>query len=537
MNQAGLPERDRVSAANDASTRPFEVRPGVVTKPAVGATAIVASIAAAACLLHFICISHYGYFRDELYYAACGEHLAWGYVDQAPLIAVIARFSRWLLGDSLFALRFFPALSAGVKVLIAGWMARELGGNRFAQALAATTVFFAPVYLSFDSFLSMNAFEPVFWMLCAAIAMRIAARGDGRLWLLFGLVVGLGVLNKHSMLFFASGIFVGLLLTRERRFFREKWIWLGGLLALAIFLPNLIWEARHDWPTVELLRTVAHIKNAPVSPLEFILQQALLVHPLTAPIWIGGLYFFLRVKEGKPYRFLGWAYLVVLAEMILLKGKIYYLAPAYPMLLAAGAVWIEQKIVAHNWNWMKPAIFAPLVVGGIVAAPLALPLLPVEAMAKYSQFWDVEKVQVEYHERAKLPQLYADMFGWPEQAALVARVYRSLPPEEQAKCAIFANNYGQAGAIDYFGPRLGLPKAISNHNSYFHWGPRSYTGEVVITIGFQIEDLRPLFGQINLAATTYHPYAMPDESHVPIYICRQPRISLQRAWPSLKAYK
>ncbi len=536
MGLLGLEDPSRVSAGGIG----VEAGPAARALPRtwlLNETGIVVSLAALVCLVHFLCIGRYGYFRDELYYATCGEHLAWGYVDQAPLIAVIARFTRWLLGDSLFALRFFPALSAGVKVLLAGWMARELVGGRFARSLAATTVLFAPVYLSFDSFFSMNAFEPVFWMLCAAMTMRIAGEGNERLWLLFGVVAGLGSLNKHSMLFFGSGILVGLFLTPQRPFLRETWIWLGGLVAFAIVLPNILWEARYDWPTFQILRTVAHTKNAPVSPLQFILQQALLVHPLTAPVWLGGLYFFLRRREGKAYRFLGWAYLVVLAEMLVLKGKIYYLAPAYPMLLAAGAVWIEQQIRVHNWDWMKPAILAPLVVGGIIAAPLAMPLLPVEAMAKYSQFWDVEKVEVEYHERAKLPQLYADMFGWPEQVALLARVYHSLPPEEQAKCTLFASNYGQAGAIDYFGPALGLPKAISNHNNYFLWGPRNYTGEVVIAIGFQLEELRPLFRQINLAATPFHSYAMPDENNLPIYICRQPKISLQKAWPSLKAYK
>ena len=196
---------------------------------AVELSGIVFALAATACLIHFVFNGRYGYFRDELYYAACGEHLAWGYVDHAPLVAVFSRVTRALLGDSLFALRFFPALAAGAKVLLAGWMAREMGGGRFAQMLSALTVLLAPVYLTFDNFLSMNSFEPVFWMLCAAILLRILNGGPERQWLLFGAVAGIGVLNKHSMLFFGSGIFLGLLVTPAIRSFRRRWVWLGGL--------------------------------------------------------------------------------------------------------------------------------------------------------------------------------------------------------------------------------------------------------------------------------------------------------------------
>ena len=511
--------------------------PRTFARSLVGSDAtLVASLAAAVCFLHFLVNGRYGYFRDELYYAACGEHLAWGYVDHAPLVALVARFSRWLLGDSLFALRFFPALASAAKVLLTGWMVRELGGRRFALILATTTAFMAPIYLTFDNFLSMNAFEPVFWMLCAALTMRIVHRGDARLWLLFGLVAGLGLLNKHSMLFFGFGLFLGLLLTPGRRFFRERWIWLGGLLAFAIFLPNLLWEARYGWPTVEFLRGAVETKNALVTPFQFILQQTFLIHPLAAPICLAGLYFFLRARDAKPYRFLGWTYLFVLAQLLILKGKIYYLAPIYPMLFAAGAVGIETRFRERHWSWMKPVILVPLVVGGIVAAPLALPLLPVEAMAAYSRFWNVGEVKVEKGELGKLPQLWADMFGWENQVATIARVYRSLPPEEQARCALLAGNYGEAGAIDYLGRAYGLPKAISGINNYYLWGPRNYTGEVVISVGIPLEQLQELFGQVEQAALIVHEYAVPEESNLPVYVCRKPKRPLPQAWPKLKCY-
>jgi hypothetical protein len=502
-----------------------------------GDAVIAFSLAAVACLVHLLCSGRYGYFRDELYYIACGQHLAWGYVDQPPLIAVWARFSVWLLGDSLSALRFFPALASAAKILLTAWMVRELGGKRFAQLLAGTAVFLAPIYLTFDSFLSMNAFEPLFWTLCAALAMRIAKQGNCRLWVLFGLIAGLGLLNKHSMLFFGFGMVLALLLMPQRRAFRSRWIWLGGLVAFLIVLPNLLWEIRHGWPTLEHLHNVALVKHAPVTPLQFVLQQALLVLPLAAPICLAGLYFFLRADEGKPYRFLGWTYLLILAQLILLKGKIYYLAPIYPMLFAAGAVWIEQWTRLRNWNWMKPAILVPLAVGGLVAAPLALPVLPVEAMAAYSKFWKVDHVRVERQPVGKLPQLWADMFGWKNQVATIARAYHRLPVEEQSKCALLAWNYGEAGAIDHFGAAYGLPKAISGSNNYYLWGPRGYSGEVVISLGVPLDRLQQIFGQIEQADLIVDEYAMPDESDLPVYICRKPKLTLQQAWPGLKLYQ
>jgi hypothetical protein len=498
--------------------------------------AITACFAISACLIHLLVNGRYGYFRDELYYAACGQHLAWGYVDQAPLIAVIARLSRGLFGDSLHALRFFPALSAGVQILLTGYIVRELGGGRYAQILASTTMLLCPIFLTMDNFLSMNAFEPVFWMLCVAISLRMIRTGQPRLWLWFGLVAGIGILNKHSMLLFGFALFMSLLVTRQRRLLREPCIWIGGLIAFAIFLPNLIWEFRNHWPTIEILRNVDSMKNAHVSWLEFIVQQAFLVHPLAAPICIAGLWHFLRSPAGKSYSFLGWTYFFLLAELLILRGRIYYLAPIYPMLLAAGAVAIEAWITKYDANWARTAILAPLVLGGIVAAPLALPILPLDAAAGYAHFWDVQSIRVEKEPSGKLPQLYADMMGWPQQAEVVAGVFQSLSADDQSRVAILAKNYGQAGAIDYFGTAHGLPHAISGHNNYYLWGAQQYSGEVVITVGMPIEELKPLFGQVDLAATINNEYAIPEENNLPVFVCRKPKMTLKDAWPRLKFY-
>ena len=227
--------------------------------------AVVVCFAVAACLAHFVWNGRYGYFRDELYYAACGQHLAWGYADHAPLIGLVARVSRMLFGDSLHALRFFPALSAGAKILLTGWIVRELGGRRYAQILAATAMLLCPIYLAMDNFLSMNAFEPVFWMLLAAISLRVIRTGSARLWPLFGLVAGIGILNKHSTLLFGLAFVLGLIVTRQRTVLRAPRIWLGAGISFLIFLPNLLWEIRNHWPTIEILQNADLIKNEHVT--------------------------------------------------------------------------------------------------------------------------------------------------------------------------------------------------------------------------------------------------------------------------------
>jgi hypothetical protein len=487
-------------------------------------------LAALVVLFHFLFNSKYGYFRDELYYAACGEHLAWGYVDHAPLVALASRVSRALFGDSLFALRLLPALSAAPKVWLAGWIAREVGGARFAQFLSALLVFLAPIYLTFDNFLSMNAFEPVFCMACAAIVLRILNGGSPRLWLLFGLVAGMGILNKHSMLFFGSGIAVGLLFTPARKQFARIEIWSAVAIAFLIFLPNLLWEMHNSYPTIALLRTVIGTKYATVSPLAYIGEQFLLVNPLAAPFWLAGLYFLLFDREGRKYAVLGCAYLAVLLEMILLHGKIYYLAPAYIMLLAAGAVCWERKIFSCAGTWLKPAIVTPLIISGIVAAPLAMPILPVATAVKYCAFFAVQDVKVENVPLNSLPQLFGDMFGWQEQVQAIARAVRSLPRDEQSRATLLAYNYGEAGAIDYFGKHYRLPKAISGHNHYGVWGPRGASGAVVIAIGFTKERLDRGFAEVTPFETISPQYALPEESALTIYVCRRPRENLSASW-------
>jgi hypothetical protein len=503
---------------------------------ALTATSVLAGLAVAKLLFHFSGIRHYGFFRDELYYIACGEHLAWGYVDQPPLIALIAWFSRHLLGSSIVSIRLFPVLAGAAVVFLTGVLARELGGGRFAQFLAAAAILFAPAYLAFDSFFSMNAFEPLLWVACALIVVRIVRGASPRLWLLFGMVAGVGLENKHTMLVIGFAIVAGLVFSGELQVFQSRWIWIGGAVALAIFLPNLLWESRHGWPQIEVVRNAQLYKNIPISPLRFMGEQIVFLHPLALPVWLGGLVWCFFARAGKPFRFLGWVYLIVMAVFIFLGGKSYYALPVYPLLMAAGGVALEQFSESTDRRWLRAAFPALLIAGGLIALPFGVPLLPIETFMRYSAILPVGSVVKAERDAvyAPLPQLYADMFGWDTMAETVAHVYQGLPEADRADCGILAGNYGEAGAIDHYGPALGLPKALSGHNSYFYWGPRGYSGACMIIFGERSDEFIKLFGDVQVAATITSRHAMPNEQSVPVYVCRKPIAPLAVLWPHFK---
>jgi hypothetical protein len=493
------------------------------------------ALACAKLFIQLAGIKHYGFFRDELYYIACGQHLAWGYVDQPPLIAFVAWFARHALGTSLFATRLLPVLAGAAVVYATGRIAAELGGGLFAQFLAAITILLAPAYLAFDTFLSMNAFEPLFWLLCAWIAIRIVKGASPRLWLLFGAVAGLGLENKHSMLVFGFALVAGLVLSGQAKLFRSHWIWTGAALALAIFLPNLLWESRNGWPQIEVVRNAQQFKNEAISPLQFLFEQILFLQPLALPVWLAGLWWYFAAPEGKRFRFLGWAYLFVLVIFIVLSGKSYYALPVYPVLMAAGGVALEGFFAAPARRWMAVAYSVLLIVAGLVTLPFGAPILPMDTFLGYTKLLPyANSVKTERDSTTELPQLYADMFGWEDMATQIASVYRALPQSEQAGCAILAGNYGEAGAIDHFGPALGLPAAISGHNSYYLWGPRAYTGSCVILFGERADELKDLFADAQLVGTITDPHAAVAERNVHVYLCRKPRAPLAEMWPHFK---
>jgi len=504
-----------------------------------GAGLVVTLAAAIKLVLHLYAGRHYGYFVDELYYLACADHLAWGYVDQPPLIAAIAKTVRVLLGDSLPAIHLLPALAGTAKVVLTGLIARELGGGRFAQGLSALCVLLAPGFLAIDNWLSMNPFEPLFWMGCAYVLIRMIRTGDPKLWLGFGLLAGIGLENKHSMLIFGFGLVAGLLLTPERRLLRGRWIWMGGALAFLIFLPNLLWNIQHHFPFLELQENIRQSnRNVHLSLAGFWGEEALSMLPLSVPIWLAGLWYFFFHREGKPFRALGWAWLIAAVLILALNPRVYYLFPAFPLLLASGSVMWERWSAQWRPRWIKPAYIALMVLMGAAIAPTVVPVLPAETYIRYAAATHIQQPRIETHKLGPLPQLFADQFGWEEMAAIVARAYNALPPDVRAKTAVFGQNYGQAGAIDLFGGRYGLPKAISGHQSYWLWGPHGYTGESMIVMDDRREVLERMYAVVEKIGRAEHPYAMPYE-HFDIFYCRDPKqpLTLTDVWPKLKNWR
>jgi len=495
--------------------------------------------------LHMATATRYGYFRDALYYLACSEHLAFGYVDLPPFFPLIAWIARHTLGTSLPALIFWPALVGAARIILVAAFARELGAKRFGAALAAALAATPAVWWVIDHQFAMNAFEPLFWTGCAYVLLRMINTQNPRLWLAFGVIAGLGLENKYSIVFFAFALLLGLLLTPLRRLLFTPWLFAGGAVAFLIFLPNLLWNIQHHWPFFELMYNIrATGKDIILPPAAYLVQQILMMQPFSLPFWLGGLLFLFFSPSAKPYRAFGWAFVVTIAIFLALHGKDYYSAPVYPIVLAAGAVAAEHLLASPRLDtrsnlraFLKPVCFAWLIIGVVLILPLVLPVLPLDAFVRYQSHLPLQPQPTERSFiGAVLPQYYADELPWQEQVAAVARVYHSLTPDEQAKTAIFCDNFGQAGAIDFFGPRYGLPKALSGHQNYFFWGPRNYPGEIVILVGQPEDGARKQFASVEVAATLHIPYAYSYETR-PILLCRGLQWNLLTGWARVKHWR
>lgn len=495
-------------------------------------------IAALVLAVHLATNSHYHLFRDELYFLACAHHLAFGYVDFAPLSAFLLRAEIALLGDAIQAVRLLPAIAGAGIVLLTASIARELGGRTWACALGALGAACSAFYLAIGNFYSLNVFEPLFWGGAAWFVVRLVRTGDGRNWLGFGAMVGLGLENKHSMAFFAVALVAALVFRPERRQFAQRWIWLGGAVAFALALPNLIWQVTHGWPTWVLLHHVAQSnKNVVLTPLQYIAQQLLLMNPATSPLWIGGLAWLLIAREGRRYRVLALAYLFALIEFIVMHGKNYYLAPIYPLLFAAGGVAFERWFVAR-WRFLKYVSASAMIGMAVMLAPIVIPVLPPEKLPPYMEAIHISPPKTETTHTAALPQLFADQFGWEEMTASVARAYAKLTPDEQKRAGIYAQNYGEAGAIDYYGRRYGLPPALSGHQNYFYWGPGDATGEIMLVIDEDSSDEAKQFASVeDLGAVGTSPWAMPYERRRHIFLCRNLHGTLAELWPQLREWE
>lgn len=484
---------------------------------------------------------NYGYFRDELYYIACSNHLAWGYVDQPPLSIAILWINRLLLGDSLYALRFLPSLAGSGVVLLAALMARQLGGSKFAQGMAALSVFAAHGLIGHGELFSMNPFDVLFWALAGFIVIAVLSSDKPKLWVLFGLVVGLGLLNKYSMGFMVVGLVAGLLLTRQRKQLTTKWFWLGGAVAALVFLPHVIWEIAHDFPSLEFMRNASQTKNVNLGVFGFLMGQIRDMNIFNAPLWLGGIYFFYKHEAGR-YRPLAWMFVVVFIMMVAGNAKVYYLSAIYPIFLAAGAVLFEQLTHQMSWNWLKPIYLGCLSAMALIVLPFALPVLPVEQFIKYEHFLGLTPRAEERSSLGELPQYFADQFGWKEMVDSVASVYKKLTPKEQSQCVIYVRNYGEAAAIDFLGKAYGLPNALCAQNNYWLWGPGERTGNIAIIFGNSrtlednFSDLLGRYKHVELATTTNAKHCMPYENGRMIFICKEMNTTFQNLWPTERFY-
>ena len=496
-------------------------------------------LAGAALIIHFLTniyllrYSGYGFHGDELYFIACGDHLAWGYVDLPPLVPFLAHVARRLMGDSLFSFRFFPAVAHAGLVFLTGLMARTLGGGRFAQGLAALCVLFAPVFLLPGNFLT-TASEPM-WTVCAFVLVLILRDHRSQLWLVFGVAAGVGFLNKDSMAFWGLGLVLGLLFTARDQF-RSRWIWLGAGLALLIVLPNLVWEQQHHWVTLQALRQARDFNRLPFSFSNFWLTQVALNGYVSLPVWLAGLTFFLISPAAQQYRAIGIAFVTVVALLTLENGKAYYLSAAFPGVFAGGAVQISGWLGRWEARWVRPTLLVMFAIWGFIWMPMALPILPPADLVRYQNFMRFHGSQFEKSDiGSEIPTYFSSMIGWPELVQAAAQAYWKIPPEQRSQTAILTNNYSQAGAVDLLGSKYGLPKAISGHENYWFWGPRGYTGEKVIGIGFSPENARRNCARVEVAAVVDVPYA-PDWVNGPIIICSGLKPPLPELWPELQRF-
>jgi hypothetical protein len=483
------------------------------------ATKLLVALAGVSFVAHMLVAGNYGYFRDELYYIADGRHLQAGYVDQPLLMGWLAALVRVTVGDSLVAIHVIPALACALIIVITGLMARELGGDLVAQFVAGVAALFTLDFMATGSLFSMDVLDQLWWALASLIVARLLRRDTPRLWLLIGLVAAIALLTKLTVLFFGLALVLALLVTPERRYLRTPWPWLGGGIAFLGLLPYLIWNALNGWPTWDFWH---HYGGVGTNPLAFFTAQIGQMNPIAFPLAGAGLAFFFR-RTGARYRLLGWAFVFAYLVLTLLGTKAYFLAPAYPILFAAGAVVFERWALRPRLAWVRPAYVTLLALAGILLAPAVMPILPPATTV---------------HTYGVLDQVLADRLGWDSLTQTVEQVYDALPPAQRAQACILASNYGEAGALSQLAAPGRLPPVISGHNNYYLWGPGTCTGQVLILVGFSPADVNGTYANVVIAATQRCPYCVSFEQDLPIIVVSDPTtsINLAQLWPSVKHY-
>lgn len=480
-------------------------------------------------IVHIVFAGNYGYFRDELYYIVSGtQHLSLGYVDFPPFIAYVAALLNPISGDSLVSIHVLPALNEALLVFVAGIIAKELGGGRKAQLLAAVSTMVALAFLAFGSLFTPDSFDSLWWSLLAYLTIRIVRRREPKLWAAVGLVVGIGMLTKLTILFFVGALLVSfLVIPSSRGYLRSKWLVLGALISVVFILPMTYWNATNGWPMVHFY-TEFRGDFGGGGPVSFLYTQVAVISYLSLPILIAGLYFFLRSKEGSQLKAFGLAAAILLVSMTVLDTKAYYLTPAYPMLFAGGAVLIERssssKKGISRWFGSRPFV-ACLIIVGVLLAPIAMPILSPSTM--------ISKYSVSDYQNSPTP----DRFGWSLYVSNLSEAYNTLPAGVRNQACILTSNYGEASAVNFLGKGSGLPVATSGHNNYYVWGPGSCTGQVLITVGYSLSDDQGSYGNVTLLTTLSCQYCISYEQNLPVYVCTNPNFSsLATVWPLLRHY-
>ena len=478
----------------------------------------IGGLALAVLALHLATNGQYDFHRDSLYDMDSARHPAWGYVDYPPVTPTIARFSLWLFGPSVWGLRLWPTLAGSLMVILSALIARELGGGRFAQVLAAVGAAASPVLLGANWLFQTVTFDQLIWVVCFWLATRLIRTGDRRLWIALGIALGVGFETKYTIMALAAGIAAGTVLTGERRHLRTPWPWLGVAAALLIFLPNLIWQAANDWPSVQYTFNHKSAQSVDFSPLTFLAEQLALIGPLALPFWLAGWY---HMFSSPRRRLIGVAAAVPFVTF-LFAGKSYYIGPLHPVLLAAGACALESWTTTHAGR-LRPSAAAALILQAVVLLPLTLPVLPEGTMARSPL--------------AAARKDFADTVGWHELVAQVAAIFDALPPEQRAIAVIITDNYGEAGAINTYGPAMGLPTALSGELTYYYWKPAHLPNGPVVAVGIDPGFLAPWFADCKVVATIANSYSLHNEEYgAPISVCHDAKVPLDELWPHFKAF-
>jgi 4-amino-4-deoxy-L-arabinose transferase-like glycosyltransferase len=470
-----------------------------------------------------------GWHRDELDTLDNARYLDWGYVSYPPVAPFVARVALTLFGPSIPGVRFFSTLSHAIAVVLAGLMARELGGRRWAQVAAAVASAIAPFALLSGMLFHYSSFDYLWWVLIAYLMVRLLKSGDQRWWLGIGAAIGVGLMTKYTIIYLVAGIVVGVILTPVRRYMKSPWLWGGVGLAFLIVLPNLIWQYQHNFITLDFLSSI-HARDVRSGRADgYLTEQFIFVtNVVTLPIWLAGLYFYLLARIGRGYRLIGWMYIVPFVLFLVTQGRSYYMAPAYPMLFAGGTVMIQhwlEALPARSARLAQGTILTVIVISGLAFAPLALPIAPVN-----SDLWNlVSDVNGELKEE----------IGWPELVQTVAGIFAALPPEEQSRTGILTGNYGEAGAINLYGPAYGLPEAVSGVNSYWLRGYGDPPPQTVIVLGTDSPYLWSFFETCQTAGYITNPYGVRNEEtteHSVILLCRDPRKPWSEFWKDMRSF-